>query len=187
MCHNSLSQKIHPIRNPRELQSKSKWLRKYWKLIVNTNTEHRSGTGESQVKARPVTGCPCFSPQGNLNKALCSHSTVLKFHRIEKTICRIKSIELPKFFKFENITNLVDKAMASKLHYLKCSSITLNHLRKSKNAVHKACKFHDWENCEIQEARSLTGMATTASAAVESDVKPHNTEQFVPREVGGQS
>lgn len=36
---------------------------------LKTNAEHRSGTGQGKVKARPVAGCPCFSPQGYLNKA----------------------------------------------------------------------------------------------------------------------
>lgn len=48
--------------------------------ILKPNAEHRSGTGQGKVKAR--AGCPCFSPQGYLNKASCSHSTVLKFHTI---------------------------------------------------------------------------------------------------------
>lgn len=48
--------------------------------ILKHNAEHRSGTGQGKVKAR--AGCPCFSPQGYLNKASCSHSTVLKFHTI---------------------------------------------------------------------------------------------------------
>lgn len=66
--------------------------------ILKTSTEHRSGIGQGKVKERPVAGRPCFSPQGYPNKALFSHSTVLKFHRIEKTICVIKQIEVTWVF-----------------------------------------------------------------------------------------